>query len=98
LLSDQKRRAELGSALHAYIKEFHHPRKVAENYLRIATSEAPAEWCFDPNKMKDVVGGFFLPRNQVKQVVRDMVKHYGASSLCLDDKPALRDALLTWAG
>ncbi len=97
LVVDGHLRGRLGLAGYDYIRRFHHPRIVAENYLKIVSGAAPAAWSFDPREMKEIWGGFFMPEARARRITGEMVRSYGRESLQLSDKPQLEERLIHWA-
>jgi hypothetical protein len=97
LVMDGNLRLKLGAAGYDYIRRFHHPKIVADNYLKVAGGEAPAEWLYDPRQMKEVWGGFFMSEDRAQEITREVVREFGRKSLQLSDKPALEEAIVNWA-
>lgn len=98
LVADARLRADLGRKMHAHVRRLHHPTVVARRYVAVARGDVPASWRFDPQRMTAVAGGFFMPEEQAKALVRTMVSEAGVESLQLADKPATERAVLEWAG
>jgi hypothetical protein len=98
LVADADLRQELGRRMSEYVRRVHHPAVVARRYLVLARGDVPESWRFDPRRMKTVAGGFFMPRERAKEIVRAMVAVGGPDSLQLSDKPELERAMLEWAG
>ena len=97
LAVDADLRLKLGAAGYDYIRRFHDPKLVAENYLKVAAGEAPVEWVYDPRQMKEVWGGFFMSEDRAREIMREMVRGFGRASLALSDKPALEQKMIDWA-
>jgi glycosyltransferase involved in cell wall biosynthesis len=97
LILNKELREKLGKELQDYIRRQHHPRIVAERYLQIADGNAPKEWFYDPKKMREIWGGFFMPRERARAITRELIQKHGVGSLCLGDKPVLENTLVEWA-
>lgn len=98
LVADRGLREDLGQKMRAYVEREHHPVVVARRYLAVAFGDVPESWRFDPREMRTVVGGFFMPAEAAKAVVRSVVAAGGVESLQLSDKPGLERAMIEWAG
>jgi hypothetical protein len=98
LITEAELRNDVARRLYEYVRREHHPTEVARRYLAVARGEVPDSWRFDPRRMIGVVGGFFMPEAQAKEIVRTMVSVGGVQSLWLSDKPQLERAMLQWAG
>ncbi|MDD3679125.1 MAG: hypothetical protein PHT36_02695 [Patescibacteria group bacterium] len=93
LLTDEELRSKTGRDAKEYIEANGSPRVVAERFLMIISNEIPEEWYYDPKKITYCFGAA-LPKEIVIKNIRLMVKDFGESSLQVDDKPALKKALL----
>lgn len=85
----------------AEAREFVHARwtsrQVAERYLRLVRGDFPAEWWRDPADTPFHRGGF-AAESVHRRTLAQLVDAYGPGVLHVDDKPALRRALLKFAG
>jgi hypothetical protein len=96
LLVDAGTRRELSGRAERYTKEYGDYRAVAARLVRLADGTAPDSWFFDPGTIS-YVGGTAGPRDAIQASLRLLLKAYGPESFLMDDKPALRQALLDFA-
>jgi hypothetical protein len=96
LLVDADKRRELSERAERYIGGYGDYRAVAARLVRLADGTAPDSWFFDPGTI-GYVGGTAGPREAIQASLRLLLKAYGPESLLMDDKPALRQALLDFA-
>jgi hypothetical protein len=92
LAADAAFRRELGARAQAFARANRDPMVVARRFARVLEGDVPAEWLFDPARLRHV-GGFGEPA-LLRRLVRGVVTAYGPSALQLDDKPALRQLVL----
>ena len=97
LATDPGFRRDLGERARAFVTGAWAPRRVAERFVRLFADDVPPEWLFDPHEVRYVFGGA-LPEARSRELVAAVVAHAGPSALQLDDKPALRGAVLRHAG
>lgn len=69
---------------------------VTDRWLRAAMGESDPAWEFDPQALTVPLGGF-AGLNELAELIRNFVVRHGESSLLVDDKPALRSAILARA-
>ncbi len=96
LVSDHEYRRETAEQMRRYAPTMG-AAAVAARFLDVIENRAPKEWYFDPASIS-YVEGVAGPAENVATIVRRFVDRFGPSALGLDDKPALRDRLLTFAG
>lgn len=94
LLEDREYRITVGQRGLRFIKERHHPVQVAKNFLRIFNNDVPGHWTYDPDSTKEIYGGFFSEKEQIRQTVSYLFNSSGSKVFCLDDKPDLLDELV----
>lgn len=90
LVVDEKLRLACGEKARRFVESHYGPRQVASNYLRLIQGDIPTQWLFDPNLI-DYVFGYGYTKTDARQRVRQLVHQCGASALCMDDKPQMRD-------
>jgi hypothetical protein len=93
LVREPHRRQELGDAAQAFVSSRWQPQQVAARYLRVLEGDTPDGWVVDPADVQ-YLGGWGMSAKDRRQAIRRLVALAGPSALCLDDSPALRDALL----
>jgi hypothetical protein len=96
LISDKESRASLGAKSRAFVEQFYGPKKVAGNFLRLINGNVPEEWLFDPNSL-EYCHGYGFSRTEVKGRIRELIQQGGEASLCLDDKPMLKERFIKFA-
>ena len=95
LARDEQRRTAVGTALQRYVEERWRPAAVAQRLLTLADGVAEG-WTVDPG-CAIYCHGCGLSEEAARQRIRRLVALRGASALQLDDKPALREAMLAFA-
>lgn len=93
LVSDPAYRLAAGRAGREFYERHSKPVRVAERLLAILRQQAPASWSFDPRDIR-YFGGVAGPEERIAEATLRLVDTYGPASLCLDDKPELRDAMI----
>jgi hypothetical protein len=93
LVEDEGERTRIGRECRAFVTTEWSPRRVAERLLEVIGGDVRPTWICDPSEV-DYVYGCGLDPERLSYKVRVVVDYAGASGLCLDDKPALRDAIL----
>ena len=96
LVRDADYRRELGARAEAFVRSRWTPEAVAGNYLRLLSGDIPAAWTFDPAHSR-YFHGYGMPEAKVRGLIRAVVEAGGPGALQLDDKPAVRDAMLAFA-
>ncbi len=94
LINDGNFKKDLGRKAERFVKEQWSAAAVAERYHRIIEGDIPEKWWFDPKNIT-YLHGWGLPEAKLKETVSSYIRKHGLSALQLDDKPALRDRLLT---
>jgi hypothetical protein len=87
-LREQKRKLGLGLA------EKWNYQKVAGRIEMILKDEAPTEWEFDARTADFYFMPCGLSRKNAARLVNRLTEEFGPSSLMLEDKPAVRDAII----
>lgn len=96
LIVDENYREELGREAQNFVRTRWTPEQVARRYLQMIQGSIPEEFMFDPNLIRYVQGGG-MPESQSKEIIRNMIEHYGIESLCLSDKPKLEQRFMEYA-
>jgi glycosyltransferase involved in cell wall biosynthesis len=96
LVVDQKLRARLGMNGREFAGRNYGPKRVAENLLRLIANDIPGDWWFDPNSL-EYCHGYGYSETGVKSRIRELIEKEGAESLCLDDKPLLKERFIKFA-
>ncbi len=96
MLIDKELREKIGNAAQVFVKTRWAPKAVAERYLQLLEKDTPTRWWFDPKNIK-YRQGCGLSEEGAKKTIRSFVEAGGKRALCLQDKPELRDDLITWA-
>ncbi len=96
LIVDKEYRLELGRRAQEFVRTQCTPEQVARRYLQIIEGTIPEEYMFDPNTIR-YVQGYGMPESQSKEIIRNMIEHYGIESLCLSDKPELEQRFREYA-
>jgi hypothetical protein len=97
LVADREARGEIARRAAEHVVARYGPEAVAARFLRVLRDDVPAEWMFDPRGLT-YVHGACLPEARARELIRAFVAHGGPGALQVDDKPALRAALLDFAG
>lgn len=93
LIIDREKRTALGSEAFNYVTAHWTAEQVAAKYLRIIEGDIPKEWMYDPYQLK-YIHGAGLHEDELKENIRLFTQNGKTSSLALDDKPYLRNALM----
>ena len=93
LLEDNNYRQELGETAQEFVQENWSSRSVAQKYLDIINGDIPDHIIRSPCNDYDIYGGGIRSNIRKKNIVY-MVEKYGMKSLCLDDKPELKNKIL----
>jgi hypothetical protein len=96
LIVDEEFRLDLGKKAQEFIRTQRTPEMVARRYLQIIEGSILEEHMFDPNNIQYVQGSG-MPESQSKEIIRNMIEHYGIESLCLSDKPKLEQRFMEYA-
>lgn len=96
LATDGAARAALAERARSFVAEHWSPAAVAGRLLCMLRGDIPAAWWCDPSEVA-YLQGCGLAEQVVRDRVRALVERFGATALCLEDKPALRDAFVAFA-
>jgi len=96
LIVDADFRHDLGERAQRFVRQRWNCRAVAERYLKLLTDEVPPHWWCDP-KAVSYIEGCGLPRERVRQLVKELLAYGGVSALFLADKPDLEAAFCALA-
>ena len=86
-------RLELGQTAKKFVEKYWHPKAVAGRFINALDGNTPGNAKFSPYELT-FTGGYGMSRSWRNNVIRLMIDAFGTSSLQLDDKPNLRDALI----
>lgn len=89
-------RKELGEQARQFVSSRWDLTHIAERYLKLLNDEIPSEWWCNPASVQYLLG-CGLPEERTRRMVSLLIKHYGASSLQVQDKPALEASLIALA-
>jgi hypothetical protein len=96
LLADPGLRDSVARRAQAFVAGRCTPEAVAERLLRVLRGDIPPEWVFEPRELR-YVRGACLDEGRTRELIGAFVDYGGAAALQVDDKPALRAALLHFA-
>ncbi len=96
LIQNVEYRTELGRRAKKYVDSRLTPREVAQRYIRLIHGDIPDEWYFDPKNIR-YLGGSGLEESMVKEIVRNIIKKFGVSTLQVSDKPLLERKIVEFA-
>lgn len=96
LLVDTDFRQALGARAKQFVLTHWGLSCVADRYLRLLNGDVPSSWWCDPASV-NYLSGCGLPEERTKRLVALLVDRFGASALQLDDKPALKAALVAFS-
>lgn len=97
LLCDHEYRVALGEQARRFMESTWSPDAVARRWMRVFDDDIPLEWWVDPARTTYLYGGG-MSEAALKQALAGLIAYGGPGALGLDDKPALRDALVVLAG
>jgi hypothetical protein len=97
LAMNKEYRTDLGSKAHQFVKQCWHPKKIAEQYLKIINNDLPLSCYVDPQELT-YTHGCAIEETELKVFLLGYLKQFGKESLHLSDKPSLEDAFLKFAG
>lgn len=86
----------LGRNAQNFVGEKWRHTEVGKRYVRVMEGNTPGSWWIDPASVV-YFSGMGYREEQIKENVRLIVSGFGPTSLFLDHRPALRDALIHWA-
>ncbi|MEM4406520.1 MAG: glycosyltransferase [Candidatus Methanomethylicaceae archaeon] len=96
LVTDEELRKSLGEKAQKFVQEHWSRKKVAENFLKLIEDQIPEEWFFDPNEIL-YYNGCGIALEDLKDVLKNIIKNYGESYLFLEHKPTLKRKLIEFA-
>jgi hypothetical protein len=97
MASDPTYRLELGRRAQSFVREVYAPAAVAERVLAIGQGRTPRTWLIQPGGLR-YVQGWGLSTDRLAMTVGTILRLGGLAALKLDDKPVLRNALLSLSG
>ena len=90
LIDDEDFRLEQGRRVRDFVEANWTPVRVAEKILLALDNNLPSDWYVDPKDIR-YIGGCGMPPERVHNIISRMVDEYGLKSLCVDDKPELKE-------
>jgi len=96
LVLDPAARVTLGDAARRYLLERWRPAQVAERFISVIDGSAPADWFFDPRDI-EYSHGVGLTETRLGERCAQVLSARGATGFQVDDKPQLKDALVSLA-
>ena len=96
LIEDADLRSSKEAEAREYTDSFGSARATAERLLRIAVGAAPDDWLVDPFSLT-YFKGCVASEAQIHDNLNYVLQHLGSAGLMIDDKPALRDAMVAFA-
>ena len=96
LVVDDEYRQDLGGRARAYVSTRWAPADVAKRFLTVIAGRAPAEWWYEPARLR-YFGGWGMPTAMVRKGVRTILAEGGVSALRLDHHPDLLRKVLEFA-
>ena len=96
MVTDQTYREALGERARRFVETNWNATEVARRYVRLLDGDVPSEWWCDAADSL-YLHGCGLPLERSRQLVARLLRAHGPDSLQVNDKPALRQALIDFA-
>jgi hypothetical protein len=96
LIEDRAFRLDLGRRAHAFVMERWSPEAVAARFLRLVEGDIPADWLYDPRRIR-YAHGWGLPESLVCEGVHSVLRTAGPEGLRVAHNPELQARLLELA-
>lgn len=96
LLANAGLRQSLSERAYDFAQNYGSALNVGRRLVQLAEGNAPAEWYFDPSDITYVYGTSGSAE-AIRSSVRALIQNYGEAGLMMDDKAALKQALLDFA-
>ena len=96
MVVDVSTRDDVGRRARAYVETRWRPAEVAARFLAVMEGRAPAEWSYQPDRLR-YFGGWGMPQSMVRKGVSTILDQGGVSALKLDHHPALLRAVVEFA-
>lgn len=93
LIEDKEYRECLGKRAKDFVEKNWNTRIVAEKFIRIIHDDVPTEWMLDTEDLQYLYGAG-APVEKHKDTIRKIIREYGISALCVDDKPNIKKAYM----
>lgn len=97
VLNSPQERDRIGSDARDFVRSHWTATQVARRMLDLIEHGPPADWLFDPMQIHYLYG-CGLPESRLIEGLRELLAAAGPAGLQLNDKPALRQALIDLAG
>jgi hypothetical protein len=96
LIVDTDYRMKLGQEARAFVQSNWTTVRVAERFLKVITSDIPAEWRYDPSQGRYLHGGGIV-EERLLPFLHAYIEREGREALQLSDKPDLEQAFVEFA-
>ena len=96
LATDPGHRRALGARAQAFVTTAWAPSAIAARYLSLIRGDIPAEWLFDPGRLR-YARGVGLTEERAREIVAGVIAKGGRAALQLTDKPAVEQAFVDFA-
>ena len=96
LLANADLRRDLSERAYDFAQNYGSALNVARRLVQLAEGNAPAEWYFDPSNIT-YVHGASGSADAIRGSLRALIQNYGEAALMVDDKPALKRALVDFS-
>ncbi len=93
---DKEYRTDLGFKAYQFVRQCWHPKKIAQQYLKIIDQNLPLDCYVDPQELH-YTHGCAIEESELKVFLQNFLKQFGRQSLQLSDKPLLEAAFLKFA-
>ena len=89
LIVNKEKRLRLGSDAFNFVSTEWNYTTVAKRYCCILNDEIPDRWWYDPYDSEYILGAG-MDETVIKRLITEMIDRYGWESLCIEDKPMLK--------
>lgn len=96
LVVDEKFRLDLGAKAREFVHTNWTASRVAARFVRLIENDIPADWLFDPARIR-YLHGMGLSERRATNIIAAVVRHGGANALGLSDNPGLERLFLEFA-
>jgi hypothetical protein len=96
MVVNKSQRESVGDSARVFVDQVWREELVISKIIRVLTGDAKNNWWVVPSTIRYLNGGA-VSEFRAQKMIRDYIDKFGADSLCLDDKPILREGLLKFA-
>lgn len=96
MVVDVPTRDDIGRRARAYVEARWRPAEVAARFLAVIEGRAPAEWWYQPDRLR-YFGGWGMPETMVRKGICTILDHGGVSALKLEHHPTLLRTVVEFA-